>query len=98
MYQIHDRLEGPVTLDRHTALHGMVTGDLTVPAGIRLDHHGLVTGNLVIEPTGVAIIHGMVAGTVIDHGGTVQVFGRVGAISDQGERETYVAPEAKVGP
>jgi hypothetical protein len=43
------------------------------------------------------VLHGMVAGTVINTGGTVQVFGRVGAISDQGGRETYVAPEAKVG-
>ena len=75
----------------------MVVGDVTVPAGIRLDHHGLITGDLVVEATGAAVVHGMVAGAVINTGGTVQVFGRVGAISDQGGRETYVAPAAKVG-
>ena len=97
MDQIHGKIDGPLTLDRHTSLHGMVEGDVTVPAGIRLDHHGLITGDLVVEATGAAVVHGMVAGTVINTGGTVQVFGRVGAISDQGGRETYVAPEAKVG-
>ena len=95
--QIHGKIDGPLTLDRHTSLHGMVVGDVTVPAGIRLDHHGLITGDLVVEATGAAVVHGMVAGAVINTGGTVQVFGRVGTISDQGGRETYVAPAAKVG-
>ena len=74
--QIHGKIDGPLTLERHTSLHGMVMGDVTVPAGIRLDHHGLITGDLVVEATGAAVVHGMVAGAVINAGGTVQVFGR----------------------
>ena len=64
---------------------------------------GLATGEVVryeLPLIGALnfVVHGMVGGTVINTGGTVQVFGRVGAISDQGGRETYVAPAAKVGP
>jgi len=75
----------------------MVVGDLTVPAGVRLDHHGMITGDLIVELGGVAVVHGMVTGVITNQGGTIQVFGMVGAISDQGATETYVAPEAKVG-
>jgi len=96
--QVRGKIEGPVTLDRHTSLHGMVVGDLIVPAGVRLDHHGMITGGLTVEPGGVAVVHGMVVGAIANRGGTVQVFGMVGAISDQGATETYVAPGAKVGP
>jgi hypothetical protein len=66
--QIDGKIEGPLTLDRHTALHGMAVGDVTVPAGIRLDHHGLITGDLVVEASGASLVHGMIGGTVINNG------------------------------
>ncbi len=89
--------EGPLTLDCDLVMRGRVKGNVTVPAGSRLDLEGTIMGDLIIEDGGAAIIRGAVAGVVINHGGDVEVLGVVNCVHDYGDRLTRFGRESKIG-
>ncbi len=52
MIDLDGHIEGPVTVTRDTALWGIVTGDVTVKADVRLQLHGKVRGDLIVSAAG----------------------------------------------
>lgn len=72
----YGKIEGDLVLDDDLKLHGMLCGNLTVPAGCKVWLHGMVTGDLRVEPDGAAVVHGMVCGDVLAEGPTT-IFGTV---------------------
>ena len=93
MIDLDGHIEGPVTVTRDTALWGIVTGDVTVKADVRLQLHGKVRG---IERGGVALVHGSVGGAVINHGAHVVVSGKAGRVQDLGDLPTQISRDAVV--
>lgn len=49
MIDVDGHIEGPITVFLDTALWGIVTGDVTVKADVRLQLYGKVRGNLIVE-------------------------------------------------
>ena len=96
MQDFHGKIDGPCTIEQDLDLHGMIVGDTTVAKGITLIHHGMITGDLTIRPNARVIIHGMVNGTVRNEGGTVEVYGIVGDVSDTPGAHTQIMPIAIV--
>jgi hypothetical protein len=89
--------EGPLTLDCDLVMRGRVKGNVTVPAGSRLDLEGTIMGDLTIAEGGAAVIRGAVAGAVINHGGDVEVLGTVNCVHDYGDRLTRFGRDSKIG-
>src|SRR5215210_5004171 len=96
MIDLDGHIEGPVTIPRDTALWGIVTGDVTVKADVRLQLHGKVRGNLIVERGGVALVHGFVGGAVINHGAHVVVSAKAGRVQDLGNLPTQITRDAVV--
>jgi len=92
------QIDGPITLERDTALSGEVSGSVVVTAGISLELYGRVVGDLVVEPGGVAVVHGVVTGAVVNRGAYVRVLGSVGRIADEAGQPTILGSHAVVGP
>mgnify|MGYP001493862021 CR=1 FL=1 len=92
------RIEGPCTVDRDLAIHGMVAGRATVRPGCTLELRGMVTGDLVVESGARAEVHGTVSGTVINDGGYVEIHGTVGGVANTTPASrTVIGREAVVG-
>lgn len=89
--------EGDLLLSEDLALHGMVTGNLTVHAQAKLLLHGMCCGNLIIAKDGVAEVFGTVVGSIINEGGTVFVAGTVQGFITTTSGTTDVDPNARVG-
>jgi cytoskeletal protein CcmA (bactofilin family) len=96
MIDLDGHIEGPVTVTRDTALWGVVTGDVTVKADVRLQLYGKVRGNLIVERRGVALVHGSVGGALINHGAHVVVSGKAGTVQDLGDLPTQIGRDAVV--
>ena len=89
-------ITGPIIVRSDTRLYGVVTGDVTVPRGVRLELEGVVTGNLLACPGSKVVVHGEVRGRVFNEGASVSVYGEVGSIRDADEHRSYLAPCAVV--
>ena len=96
MIDLDGHIEGPITVFRDTALWGIVTGDVTVKADVRLQHYGKVRGNLIVERGGIAVLHGAVSGAVINHGAHVVVSGKAGSVQDLGDPPAQITRDAVV--
>ena len=95
METIVEQIAGPYTLTQDTAVHGTVSGSVTVPHGLSLLLHGFVTGDLTVERGGMARVHGNVDGTVINHGADVRVYGMVDRVIDQDKANpTFISSRA----
>jgi hypothetical protein len=88
---------GPLTLQQNTRLSGMVTGDVTVPRNVDLELSGMVAGSVHVQPGGRARISGVVSNSVMNDGGHVEIYGRVGNVQDSGGAKTLIDPQASVG-
>lgn len=94
---ITDKIQGPYAVSQDTVLRGMITRQVTVPAGLSLTVHGMVTGDVIAERGSTVIIHGTVTGAVINQGAQVQIYGTVDAVHDQAiDTTTFVCPNAVV--
>jgi cytoskeletal protein CcmA (bactofilin family) len=82
------KVEGDLTLGDDLILRGMVTGDVSVPRGRRLELFGMICGDVKLEPGASAAVRGMVLGSVIN-GGDLDVWGTIeGTVEDAGGRST----------
>jgi cytoskeletal protein CcmA (bactofilin family) len=88
---------GPTIVRQDTRLNGTVTGDVTVPAGVRLELNGTVRGNLLTCPGSEAVINGVLLGRLFNEGGEVEIFGLVLLAGATDVARCYVHPEARVG-
>ncbi len=79
--QISGMVDGPFRLEEDTDISGMVTGNVIVPAGRRLEFSGLITGDLIVENGGYANVRGIIAGHVRNHGGEIQFAGQPGGVT-----------------
>ena len=68
MRKQYKKIEGHLLLIDDLELHGMVTGNITVPAGKTLLLHGMCCGSLIIEAGARASIEGTVSGDVLNSG------------------------------
>ena len=96
MQIVEGPLPGPIIIRTDTRLYGVVTGDVTVPRGVRLELEGVVTGNLMACAGSKVLIHGEVRGRLFNEGGTVSIYGEVGSIRDTDEHRSYLAPCAVI--
>ena len=87
---------GPVIIRSDSRLYGVVTGDVTVPGGVRLELNGVVTGNLLCCPGAKVLVHGEVRGRLFNEGASVSIYGEVGSLRDAEEHRSYLAPCAVV--
>jgi cytoskeletal protein CcmA (bactofilin family) len=97
MRTINTDVQGPTILRQDTRLNGVVTGDVTVPAGVRLELNGTVKGNLLACPGSHSVINGAVLGHIFNEGGEVEIFGLVGVGRTADVERCYVHPTASVG-
>jgi cytoskeletal protein CcmA (bactofilin family) len=88
--------KGNWTIDTPTVIHGQVTGDVTVLAGISVVLHGQVNGDLTVEENAKAELHGMVNGAVRNQGGHVILYGWADEVFDTNGAETRLSPGCKV--
>jgi cytoskeletal protein CcmA (bactofilin family) len=71
---------GDLHLAHDVEFHGLVTGSVTVPSGMRLRLHGRIAGDLVVQKNAYAAVHGSVSGAVLNQGAEVTILGKAGAI------------------
>lgn len=69
-------------IDNDTNFNQMHNGNITVTNAATFTLTGMVNGNITINPNSSCIIHGMVNGTVINTGGTVNIYGTVSKVQD----------------
>lgn len=93
---LSNKYDGPLKVENNVVLNGLVVGSVTVLQNGYFEMHGTVTNDLIVQPGAMAKIFGTVVGTVINYGGSVEVRGMVGSISDRGDSQTVVYPEAVV--
>ena len=96
MQIVEGPLPGPIIIRTDTRLYGVVSGDVTVPRGVRLELEGVVTGNLLACTGSKVLVHGEVRGRLFNEGGTVSIYGEVGSLRDADEQRSYLAPCAVV--
>ena len=89
-------IAGPIIIRTDTRLYGVVTGDVTVPRGVRLELEGVVTGNLLACRGAKVMVHGEVRGRLFNEGASVSIYGEVGSLLDADEERSYLAPCAVV--
>lgn len=84
-------------IESDTILFGMIEGDAVVCDGVSLDVKGTVTGSMVVQSEGRAEVYGTVVGSIVNEGGDVSIYGRVGRILSRGNgARTMIAPGAIV--
>ena len=96
MQIVEGPIAGPIIIRSDTRLYGVVTGDVTVPRGVRFELEGVVTGNLMACTGSKVMVHGEVRGRLFNEGGTVSIYGEVGSVRDADEHRSYLAPCAVV--
>jgi cytoskeletal protein CcmA (bactofilin family) len=96
MLTINHDLTGPTILRRDTRLNGVVTGDVTVPRGVRVEINGTVKGNVLACPGSQAVINGVVLGRLFNEGAEVEIFGLVALVRESDAERSYVHPEAQI--
>lgn len=82
MRQMHNKMEGPVSVEEDSFVHGIITAGATVRSGVTLHLQGMIIGDLTVERGGKAILHGIVTGTVHNDGGHISIFGVVEDVID----------------
>ena len=86
------------TLRRDAEVRDMLISSLVVPVGVFFKLSGVMIGDLIVDPGGAASVHGTVNGTIINLGGTVELFGAADGIRDiDPSSPTRVAPSGRVG-
>lgn len=77
-------------IDTDTKFNKMYSGNITVTNAATFTLFGMVNGNITINPNCTCIIHGMVNGTVVNTGGTVNIYGTVSKVNDiSGQTHIY---------
>jgi cytoskeletal protein CcmA (bactofilin family) len=88
------KIEGDLSVSQNFQLDGVITGSVTVKAGVHFQLHGVVNKNVIVSNGASAQINGVVNGDIINLGGVVRVQGVVrGTI--QGDAE--ISPSAVIG-
>ena len=88
------KIEGNYVVGNDERFHGMVTGDVTVKAGVTYINHGMLCNDVIVEAGGIFHNHGMVAGNVMGEG-YVEIWGMVkGYVSSV--LSTYVHKDAVI--
>ena len=64
-------IRGDHTITEDGEFDGMVQGDVTVAAGVKVTLRGMIGGDLVIEPGAAVRLGAMVGGQTVNHGGTI---------------------------
>lgn len=57
----------------------------------------MVGKDLVVEPGGIAAVHGTVSRDVVNRGGDLEIYGRIGGTVHSEAGSTLVDPEALIG-
>jgi hypothetical protein len=90
-------IPGDLLIDAGLALHGTVTGHVTVALGGSLVMLGTCSRDLVVERGGRTYLYGTVCGDVHNRGGRLEVYGTVkGRLHTTCDGETTVDPNAVV--
>ena len=90
------QVSGPLVIRADYVLHGMVTGDVVVERGGRLNLFGIVTGDLRVEEGGTAEVRGMVSKNVLN-AGSLEAYGMIiGSLSSTPESSTVIAPRSQI--
>ena len=71
------KIDGDFEVAEDLQLHGMITGSALVKSGALLQLHGTVVKDVIVEQGGTAIINGTVGGSVINRGGSIEIYGVV---------------------
>ena len=93
---IKDKIDGNITLNEDTKLHGIIAGAATVSQNVLLHLHGVVAGNLTLEPDSHVVLHGIASGDVINNGGFLEVFGIVNGRVIRNAGNTEIAQKAVI--
>ena len=96
MQIVEGPIDGPIIIRTDTRLYGVVTGDVTVPRGVRLELRGVVTGNLLACPGSDVMVRGEVRGRLFNEGASVAVYGELGSLRDDEDRPAWFAPCAVI--
>ena len=96
MHIIEEPIAGPIIFRRNSRVCGVVTGDITVPRGVKLELEGLATGNLLACRGSKVVIRGQLLGRLFNEHASVTVHGEVGSVHDEDGCRTYLAPTALV--
>jgi hypothetical protein len=92
LQQQNGKVDGPVSVDRDTDFHGMITVGALVKDNVTFLLHGMITGDLTVEKGGNAVIHG----TVWNYG-YVTIYGAVDAIQNcTPDCHTVIDPKAHI--
>lgn len=86
MRTINGAQAGPIILREDLRLDGHVTGDVTVPSGLRLELNGEIGGNLLLCAGAHAEISGVVRGVLRIEGGSYRLSGQIGSVRRSGGR------------
>lgn len=88
--------EGNLTLTETVAIEGVVTGEVNLESGVRLDLYGTVGADLILQDGAIVNLHGVVGGDVINNGGTLSVYGIIGGELHRNGGESDIASGAIV--
>ena len=69
------KIEGDITVDGDFVLNGMVTGNITVVSGGKLELNGTCGGDLTLEEGTTVYLRGKVAGDIHNNGGNLEIDG-----------------------
>jgi len=97
MRTIDADVQGPTIVRQDTRINGVVTGDVTVPPGVRLELNGTLKGNLLTCAGSETVINGALLGRLFNQGGEVEIFGLVLLAGKADVARCYVHPTASVG-
>lgn len=94
----HGKLEGSIQIDYELALHGMVTGNVTILKNGVLFLHGICCQNLVLEDGARVYLYGTVSSNVLNRAGYLEVYGVVGGnLQTEESGKTLVDGKAVIG-
>lgn len=96
MREEYSKCEGDLLISDEVAIHGIVTGSITVRDFGSLTLHGACVGNLEVEAGAIALIEGIVGGNVFNHGGHITINRLITGSVTCKEGKTDVGKDARV--
>lgn len=89
-------IKGDVRITEEIAMHGTVTGNITVAQGGHLHLYGTCKGNVIAEMGGEFFLYGKVEGDVQNRGGYIEISGEVQGNLSKSAGHTVLHDKAKV--
>lgn len=89
-------IKGDVRITEEIAMHGTVTGSITVAQGGHLYFYGTCKGNVIAEMGGEFFLFGKVEGDVQNRGGYIEISGEVQGNLSKSAGHTVLHDKAKV--